>query len=164
MTRIGLLSDTHGYIDDQILQHLASCDEIWHAGDFGTLEVANKLKSVKPLRGVSGNVDGYDISSIYPETLRWTCEQVAVFMIHIGGYPGRYTPLAKIELSREPAQLFITGHSHILKIQFDDRLQCLHMNPGAAGRHGWHPLRTLIRFSIHGGDMKDCEVVELGKR
>ena len=164
MTRIGLISDTHGYMDDHILQHLAHCDEIWHAGDFGTLQVAQQLEQVKPLRGVSGNVDGYDISSIYPEQLRWKCEDVAVFMIHIGGYPGRYAPLARIELSRSPAQLFISGHSHILKIQFDDQLQCLHMNPGAAGKHGWHHMRTLVRFTIDGKNMKDCEVVELGKR
>lgn len=164
LTRIGLISDTHGYMDDRILKQFASCDEIWHAGDFGTLDVATQLKKIKPLRGVSGNVDGYDINSIYPEKLRWKCEEVAVFMTHIGGYPGRYAPLAKIELSQQPAQLFITGHSHILKIQFDDQLQCLHMNPGAAGRHGWHHMRTLVRFTVDGSNMKDCEVVELGKR
>ena len=164
MTRIGLISDTHGYLDDQILQQLSGCDEIWHAGDFGTLQVAQQLEKIRPLRGVSGNVDGKEISSIYPDVLRWTCEEVEVFMTHIGGYPGRYSPLARLELSRAPAGLFISGHSHILKVQFDDKLNCLHMNPGAAGKQGWHQVRTLIRFTIDGKNMKDCEVVELGKR
>ena len=162
--KIGLLSDTHGFFDPAIADHFSGCDEIWHAGDFGTLQVAQQLEQIKPLRGVSGNVDGSDINSRYPEKLRWKCEDVAVFMIHIGGYPERYTPLARIELAREPAQLFISGHSHILKIQFDEKLQCLHMNPGAAGRQGWHHMRTLIRFTIEGNNMKDCEVIELGKR
>ena len=151
-------------MDDHILQHLSLCDEIWHAGDFGTLQVAQQLEQIKPLRGVSGNVDGSEISTIYPEKLRWKCEDVTILMIHIGGYPERYAPLARIELAREPAQLFISGHSHILKIQFDEKLQCLHMNPGAAGRQGWHHMRTLIRFTIDGNNMKDCEVIELGKR
>jgi putative phosphoesterase len=151
-------------MDDHILHQLSACDEIWHAGDFGTLQVAQQLEQIRPLRGVSGNVDGADISSKYPEKLRWKCEDVTVFMMHIGGYPERYAPLARIELARAPAQLFISGHSHILKIVFDEKLQCLHMNPGAAGRQGWHHMRTLIRFSIDGKNMKDCEVVELGKR
>jgi predicted phosphodiesterase len=113
---------------------------------------------------VYGNIDGKDIRTIYPEQLRWKCEEVEVFMTHIGGYPGRYSPVARKELLARPPQLFITGHSHILKIMFDPKLQCLHMNPGAAGRQGWHSMRTVIRFVVDGKDMKDCEVIELGKR
>jgi len=164
MIRIGLLSDTHGYIDDHILNQLASCDEFWHAGDFGNIEVAITLQKLKPLRGVSGNVDGFDVSSIYPQHLRWQCEDVSVFMTHIGGYPGKYAPAVRIELSKNAPQLFICGHSHICKIQYDQHYKCLHMNPGAAGKHGWHQMRTMIRFTVDGNNMKDCEVVELGKR
>jgi hypothetical protein len=164
MTRIGLISDTHGHLDDAVFRHFDQCDEIWHAGDFGTSELSDKLKAFKPLRGVYGNIDGYDIRSEFPEQLRFTCEGVNVLMIHIGGYPGRYTPLAKTALALAPTQLFISGHSHILKVIYDDKLQCLHMNPGAAGKHGWHKVRTLLRFVIDGKDMKQCEVIELGPR
>ena len=164
MTRIGLISDTHNYLDDAVLRHFEQCDEIWHAGDFGTAAVADKLKAFKPLRGVYGNIDGQDIRLEYPEKLRFTCEGVNVFMVHIGGYPGRYVPAIRQELIANPPQLFITGHSHILKIIYDDKLKCLHMNPGAAGTHGWHKVRTLIRFDIDGKDMKNCQVIELGKR
>jgi putative phosphoesterase len=164
MTRIGLISDTHGHLDDAVFRHFDQCDEIWHAGDFGTSELSDKLKAFKPLRGVYGNIDGYDIRSEFPEQLRFTCEGVNVLMIHIGGYPDRYTPLAKTALALAPTQLFISGHSHILKVIYDDKLQCLHMNPGAAGKHGWHKVRTLLRFVIDGKDMKQCEVIELGPR
>lgn len=164
MTRIGLISDTHGYLDDAVFRHFEQCDEVWHAGDFGTAAVADKLKAFKPLRGVYGNIDGQDIRLEYPEKLRFTCEEVNVFMVHIGGYPGRYVPAIRQELLANPPQLFITGHSHILKIIYDDKLKCLHMNPGAAGTHGWHKVRTLIRFDIDGKNMKNCQVIELGKR
>jgi len=164
MTRIGLLSDTHHYLDESIFRHFEACDEIWHAGDFGTAALAAKLSDFKPLRGVYGNIDGQDIRSLYPEKLRWQCEGVEVFMTHIGGYPPKYNPAVRKELTAAPPQLFICGHSHILKILFDDKLQCLHMNPGAAGNQGWHQVRTLIRFTVDGRDMKDCEVIELGKR
>lgn len=164
MTRIGLISDTHNYLDDVVFRHFEQCDEIWHAGDFGTAAVADKLKAFKPLRGVYGNIDGQDIRLEYPEKLRFSCEGVNVFMVHIGGYPGRYVPAIRQELMANPPQLFITGHSHILKIIYDDKLKCLHMNPGAAGTHGWHKVRTLIRFDIDGKDMKNCQVIELGKR
>ncbi len=164
MTRIGLISDTHDYLDDAVFKHFEQCDEIWHGGDFGTAAIADKLKAFKPLRGVYGNVDGYDIRSEFPEVLRFKCEEVNVLMIHIGGYPGRYTQIAKAELQANPTQLFISGHSHILKVIYDDKLKCLHMNPGAAGKHGWHKVRTLIRFVIDGKDMKQCEVIELGPR
>lgn len=164
MKRIGLISDTHSYLDEAVFKHFEQCDEIWHAGDFGTLELANRLQAFKPLKGVYGNIDGNDIRQVYPEKLRWYCEGVEVFMIHIGGYPPRYNPAVKKELTAAPPKLFICGHSHILKVMYDDKLQCLHMNPGAAGNQGWHKVRTLIRFTIDGSNMKDCEVIELGKR
>lgn len=161
MTRIGLLSDTHGYMDERILKHVDSCDEIWHAGDFGTLAVADSLAARKPLKGVYGNIDGQDIRRIYPEHLRFRCEEVDVWMTHIGGYPGRYHPAIRQALQADPPQLFICGHSHILKVMYDEKLQCLHMNPGAAGKQGWHQVRTLLRFSIDGKRIHDLEVVEL---
>ncbi|MGN6567059.1 MAG: metallophosphoesterase family protein [Flavipsychrobacter sp.] len=164
MTRIGLISDTHNYLDDAVFKHFEQCDEIWHAGDFGTAKIADKLKAFKPLKGVYGNIDGYDIRSEFPEKLRWKCEEVEVLMTHIGGYPGRYAPGIRPELIANPPQLFIAGHSHILKVIYDDKLKCLHMNPGAAGKSGWHKVRTLIRFVIDGRDMKQCEVIELGSR
>jgi uncharacterized protein len=164
MKRIGLIADTHNFLDDAVFTHFDKCDEIWHAGDFGTIAIADKLKDFKPLKGVYGNIDGYDIRGIYPEQLRWKCEEVEIFMIHIGGYPPKYNPAVKKELTAHPTQLFISGHSHILKIIYDDKLQCLHMNPGAAGNAGWHKVRTLIRFTIDGKNMKDCEVIELGRR
>jgi Predicted phosphoesterase len=163
MTRIGLLSDTHNYLDEQVFKYFADRDEIWHAGDFGTVDIANRLESQSglPLKGVYGNIDGYDIRSIYPEKLRWKCEDVEVMMTHIGGYPPNYNPAVKKELTASPPQLFISGHSHILKIIYDPNIQCLHMNPGAAGKQGWHKVRTLIRFVIDGKEIKDCEVIEL---
>ena len=161
MTRIGLISDTHNYLDDAVFKHFDKCDEIWHAGDFGTAEVSDKLKAFRPLRGVYGNIDGADIRAEFPENLRFTCEGVDVLMTHIGGYPGKYAPAIRSELIVHPTQLFICGHSHILKVMFDDKLKCLHMNPGAAGKHGWHKVRTLIRFVIDGKDMKQCEVIEM---
>lgn len=164
MTSIGLISDTHNYLDDAVFKHFEKCDEIWHAGDFGTAEIADKLKAFKPLRGVYGNIDGYDIRSEFPEKLRFKCEEVDVFITHIGGYPGKYAPAIRNELYTNPPKLFISGHSHILKVIFDDKIKCLHMNPGAAGSHGWHKVRTIIRFLIDGMDIKQCEVIELGKR
>lgn len=163
MTRIGLISDTHGYLDDAVFKHFEKCDEIWHAGDFGS-GVAEKLAEFRPLRGVYGNIDGTDIRMQYPELLAFHCEGVKVVMIHIGGYPGRYTAKAKQALATEKPALFISGHSHILKVIYDDKLKCLHMNPGAAGKHGWHKVRTLLRFVVDGAAMKQCEVVELGPR
>ncbi|WP_276484558.1 metallophosphoesterase family protein [Paraflavitalea pollutisoli] len=164
MTRIGLISDTHSYLDPAVFKHFDQCDEIWHAGDFGTLELANQLKDFKPLKGVFGNIDGNDIRQAFPETLRWHCEEVEVYMTHIGGYPPKYNPIVKRELTARPPQLFIDGHSHILKVIYDEKLSCLHMNPGAAGREGWHKVRTLITFVIDGNNMRDCNVIELGKR
>ncbi len=164
MTKIGLISDTHDYLDDDVFRHFEQCDEIWHAGDFGTSKISDALKNFKPLRGVYGNIDGYDIRSEYPETLVWNCEQVKVLMVHIGGYPPKYNPHTKQLIQQDHPQLFISGHSHILKVMYDDKMNCLHMNPGAAGKHGWHKVRTLIRLVIDGKDIKQCEVIELGSR
>jgi putative phosphoesterase len=164
MTRIGLISDTHNYLDDAIFKHFENCDEIWHGGDFGTVEIADKLKAFKPLKGVYGNIDGYDVRSVYPEKLVWNCEEVKVYMTHIGGYPNRYAPNIKQDLINNKAKLFISGHSHILKIIYDDKINCLHINPGAAGNQGWHKIRTIVRFAIDGPAIKDCEVIELGRR
>lgn len=164
MTRIGLLSDTHGTLDSAVFTHFAACDEIWHAGDFGSVEVADQLEKFKPLRGVYGNIDGAEIRSRFPETAIFLCEKVKVVLHHIGGAPPRYNPDARGLLLAEQPGLFVTGHSHILKIMYDEKLNCLYMNPGAAGHQGWHKKRTLIRFSIEGSTPKDCEVIELGNR
>ncbi|MGZ3938580.1 MAG: metallophosphoesterase family protein [Flavisolibacter sp.] len=164
MTRIGLISDTHNYLDEAVFRHFEQCQEIWHAGDFGTVAIADRLKEFKPLKGVYGNIDGYDIRGIYPEKLVWNCEDVKVYMKHIGGHPGKYAPGVKQDLLLNGARLFISGHSHILKIIYDDKINCLHMNPGAAGNQGWHKIRTIVRFTIDGSNIKDCEVIELGRR
>jgi putative phosphoesterase len=164
LKRIGLISDTHHYLDESVFKHFGQCDEVWHAGDFGTANIAEGLKKFKPLRGVYGNIDGQDIRSTYPEVLKFTCEDVKVLMIHIGGYPAKYAPLAKKEIASFQPKIFIAGHSHILKIMYDEKFKCLHINPGAAGKQGWHKVRTLVRFTIDGPDIKGCEVIELGKR
>jgi uncharacterized protein len=171
LTRIGLISDTHGYLDDAVFNHFENCDEVWHGGDFGSLDLARRLSShwsdgdrQISVRGVYGNIDGNDIRAIYPEQLVFMCEGVKVMMRHIGGAPPKYNPETRKELQLHQPQLFVSGHSHILKVMYDPAISCLHMNPGAAGKHGWHKVRTLIRFVIDGKDMKDCEVIELGKR
>ena len=164
MTRIGLISDTHGFLDENVFGYFSGCDEIWHAGDFGTIELANQLAAFKPLRGVFGNIDGQDIRSVYPENLSFNCEEVKVLIRHIGGSPPHYNPFTREILALHQPQLFICGHSHILKVVFDKNIYCLHMNPGAAGKQGWHQARTLIRFIIDGKEIRDCEVIELGKR
>lgn len=161
MTHIGLLSDTHNYLDDKILHHFRHCDEIWHAGDFGSVEIADKLAAFKPLRGVYGNIDGQDVRMKYPEHLRFDCEDADVWITHIGGYPGRYSPQVKQEIYRHPPTLFICGHSHILKVIYDEKLHTIHLNPGAAGKQGWQKVRTLLRFSIHGKRIENLEVIEL---
>lgn len=161
MKRIGLLSDTHAYWDDKYLKHFEDCDEIWHAGDIGSYEVARRLADFRPLRAVYGNCDGGDLRRIYTERLRFTCEGADVLMTHIGGYPGRYAPEVRKQLLERPPKLFISGHSHILKVQYDATLGLLHINPGAAGLQGWHKVRTLVRFCIDKGEFKDLEVVEI---
>ena len=164
MTRIGLISDTHNYLDDAVFKYFEECDEIWHAGDFGNIALADRLAEFKPLKGVYGNIDGKEIRTVYPEVLRFKCEETEVLITHIGGYPGRYNPKMKPELLSNPPKLFIAGHSHILKVQFDPKIKCLHLNPGAAGKQGWHKVRTLMRFTIAGERMQDLEVIELGKK
>jgi uncharacterized protein len=164
MTRIGLISDTHSYLDESVFKHFEQCDEIWHGGDFGSVELAERLSSFKPMKGVYGNIDGNDIQSIYPENLFFHCEEVKVFMTHIGGYPPKYNSRVKPLIKEHKPQLFISGHSHILKVMYDEKMQCLHMNPGAAGNQGWHKVRTIITFVVDGKNMKDCKVIELGSR
>jgi uncharacterized protein len=161
LTKIGLISDTHNFLDPSAFHHFRNCDEIWHAGDFGASGIAEQLKSFKNLRGVYGNIDGIDIRSVYPEQIVFMCEKVRVMMRHIGGYPPRYNPVTKKELLIHQPQLFISGHSHILKIMYDEKINCLYMNPGAAGRQGWQKVRTIVRFVIDDKDIKNCEVIEL---
>ncbi len=164
MTKILLLSDTHGHMDDIILKYAAQADEIWHAGDIGSLSVTDQLKALKPVRGVHGNIDDHVIQMAFPENNRFLCEEVDVWITHIGGYPNRYNVRIREEIKRNPPKLFICGHSHILKVMFDKKLDLLHMNPGACGKQGFHQVRTMLRFVIHGDKITDLEVIELGKR
>lgn len=164
MKIIGLLSDTHGYWDEKYEKYLSPCDEVWHAGDIGSLELANRFEAFKPFRAVYGNIDDYKTRIAYLQTLRFTIEKVEVLMTHIGGYPGRYDPSIRTELTAHPPKLFISGHSHILKVMYDQKLECLHINPGAAGKSGFHSVRTLLRFVLEEGDIKDLEVIEIGKQ
>ncbi|MCD8282135.1 MAG: metallophosphatase family protein [Prevotella sp.] len=163
MKRIGILSDTHSYWDDRYKEYFSQCDEIWHAGDIGSADVADRLAEICPLRAVCGNCDGGDLRLLYPELLRFRCEEADVLLTHIGGYPGRYNPRISARLYASPPDLFVCGHSHILKVQYDKALHLLHINPGAAGITGWHTERTLIRLTVDGREFKDLEVITLGK-
>ncbi|MDR3262645.1 MAG: metallophosphatase family protein [Tannerella sp.] len=162
MVKVGLLSDTHGWWDDKFAGYFGECDEIWHAGDIGSELVADRLDAIKPLRAVYGNIDGQGLRMRYPKTSHFTVEDRRVMMTHIGGYPGRYDPAIRAELYRTQPNIFITGHSHILKVMFDHRLNCLYINPGAAGKSGFHLVRTLLRFVIDGATISGMEVIELG--
>jgi putative phosphoesterase len=162
--RIGLLSDTHGFLDDAVFTHFEECDEIWHAGDFGVPEILERLRSFKPTRGVWGNIDGAQLRANVPKDLSWDCEGVKVYMTHIGGYPGNYDRVAQTELQRLRPDLFICGHSHILKVIRDPSLGLLHMNPGACGHHGWHLVRTILRFSVEKSKISGLQAIELGPR
>lgn len=164
MKKILLLSDTHGHLDDRIKSYARDADEIWHAGDIGTTTITDELKKIKPVRAVFGNIDGAEIRKEFPLNARFMCEDVDVWITHIGGYPGRYSPAVKEEIKADPPKLFITGHSHILKVMHDKKLNLLHMNPGAAGKQGFHQVRTMLRFKIDGKEIKDLEVIELGKK
>lgn len=164
MKKILLLSDTHSYIDQRILDYAGEADEVWHCGDFGSLNVLTSLEGVKPLRGVYGNIDGEAIRKCVPEVNRFNCEGVEVLMIHIGGYPGKYSPLTRKEISTQTPKLFISGHSHILKAMFDKENQLLHLNPGACGREGWHKVRTMMRFEVGHGNIENLEIIELGPK
>ena len=161
MKRIGLLSDTHGWWDERYAKHFAECDEIWHAGDIGSMLLVERLQEIAPLRAVYGNIDGGDVRRMFTEVYRFRCEEVEVVMTHIGGYPGHYSPAIYKKLVANPPQLFISGHSHILKVMYDKQLDCLHINPGAAGIQGFQTVRTLVRFTVDGKEIKDLEVVEL---
>lgn len=172
MKRIGIISDTHSFWDDKYLKYFEECDEIWHLGDIGSTEIVDKLSAPfgkdeegKPkqriVRAVKGNADGGVLRRMFPEILRFKCEDVEVLMKHIGGYPGRYDRSIIREIMSNPPQLFLSGHSHILKVQYDKTFGLLHINPGAAGIQGWHTERTLIRLTINGRDMKDLEVIKL---
>ncbi len=164
MTKILLLSDTHGYMDDRILTYAREADEVWHAGDIGPLSVTDALQQLKPVRAVYGNIDGDLVRREFPLDNRFTCEGVDIWITHIGGYPGRYQKRVREVMQLNPPKLFICGHSHILKVQYDKRHNLLHMNPGACGKVGFHKVRTMLRFAIDGKEIKDLEVIELGKR
>jgi len=162
--RIGLLSDTHGFLDEAVFAYFAHCDEIWHAGDFGSATILDQLKAFKPTVGVYGNIDGQEIRSELPAYLNWEREGVQVLMTHIGGYPGNYDRRAEDLIVSYKPDLFVSGHSHILKVMRDVKFGLLHMNPGACGHHGWHKTRTLLRFTIDTGKISGVEAVELGPR
>lgn len=161
MKRIGLLSDTHGYWDERYLKYFEECDEIWHAGDIGSKEVMDRLMAFKTFRGVYGNIDGQDIRKILPEINRFMLEGADILIKHIGGYPGKYDSQIKKILNISAPTLFISGHSHILKVKYDKEYGMLHINPGAAGKYGFHTVRTIVRFSIEQGNFSDLEVIEL---
>ncbi|WP_428225084.1 metallophosphoesterase family protein [Flavobacterium sp.] len=164
MKKILLLSDTHGHIDEAILKYVSWADEVWHAGDIGNLIVTDTIKAMKPLRAVFGNIDGTAARAEFPLHNRFFCEKVDVWITHIGGYPGKYNSEIREDLKNNPPKLFICGHSHILKVQFDKTLNLIHMNPGAVGKSGFHQVRTMLRFIVDGDAIKELEVVELGKR
>jgi putative phosphoesterase len=166
---IGLLSDTHGFLDKALFEHFKDCDELWHAGDLGPGEsspsgLLDQLKTFKPLRAVYGNIDGAEIRAELPADLTWECDGLRVYMTHIGGYPGNYDRRAKAKLLRHTPDLFIAGHSHILRVMRDSNLNLLHMNPGACGHNGWHKMRTTLRFSVRNGKVGDVVAIELGAR
>jgi hypothetical protein len=164
MKKIGLLSDTHGYLDDAIFKYFADVDEVWHAGDIGSMEVVEQLEKFKPLKAVYGNIDDAKIRRIFPLDLRFKCEGMDVWITHIGGYPGHYNQRTREGLQSDSPNLFICGHSHILKIIPDKKYHLLHINPGAAGNHGFHKVKTVVRFTINKGKITEMDVVELGKR
>ena len=164
MTRIGVLSDTHGLLDARILEHFANVNEIWHAGDIGSTEVLQRLREFKPTRAVYGNMDSGDVRYSLSEFYRFQVENVNVLMTHIGGYPGKYNPWLIPMFKKDTPQLFVCGHSHILKIQYDNTWHMLTMNPGAAGKQGWHTVQTLLRFVIDGDNIQNLEVIELERQ
>ena len=164
MTKILLLSDTHSFIDEKILKFVKQADEVWHAGDIGNLQVTDTLKKLKPLRAVFGNIDGADARSEFRLDAKFEVERVTVWMTHIGGYPNKYYQRIRDEIKLNPPKIFISGHSHILKVQYDKKLNLLHLNPGAAGNHGFHKIRTMLRFELDNSEIKNMEIIELDKR
>lgn len=163
MKRIGIISDTHAHWDERYAKYFADCDEIWHAGDIGSEEVLDKLEAIKPVRAVYGNIDGHPIRIRTKQHQRFEIEGASVWMTHIGGYPGKYAREVTPEIYRNPPRLFISGHSHIAKVMYDKTLNCLHINPGAAGLYGFHKMRTLVRLVIENGIFKDMEIIELAE-
>ena len=163
MTRIGLLSDTHEYLHPKVYEYFNDCNEIWHAGDIGSLKIADELMKFKILKAVYGNIDDYNIKLQYDEYINFKCEEVKVLMMHIGGYPGKYEIKAENLIQKLSPKLFISGHSHILKVMYDKKYNLLHINPGAAGKYGFHKVITLIRFEIHKTEIKNMEILELKK-
>ena len=164
MKKIGLISGTLGHWDDKFEEHFKDCDEVWHAGDIGSMELAAKFEEMKPFRAVYGNIDDFKVRLAYPEILKFEIEKVDIIMTHIGGYPGKYAPSIFPKLKANRPKLFIAGHSHILKVMYDEKIGTLHMNPGAAGLYGFHKVRTLLRFVLDNGNIRDLEVIELGTR
>jgi putative phosphoesterase len=164
LKKILLLSDTHSFLDEKIIKYVRLADEVWHAGDIGDLTVTDEIKKIKPLRAVYGNIDNDKAQMEFPLNNRFFCEGVEVLITHIGGYPGKYNHAIREELRNNPPKLFICGHSHILKVQFDKTLNLLHMNPGAAGIHGFHQVRTMLRFEIDGEQIKALEIIEIEKK
>lgn len=162
--KVAIISDTHGYLDAQIKKHLASCDEIWHAGDLGGSGLVEELEAIRPTRGVYGNIDGDEVRKAWPEWLEWNCEGLKIVMLHIGGRPPRYARDVLPALKRKRPDVFICGHSHILCVKRDPVNGWMYINPGAAGRHGFHKVRTLLLLEVEGGALKDLKVVELGSR
>lgn len=164
MKKILLISDTHNYLDPALMKHIGGADEVWHAGDIGDIHLCTEIQTLKPLRAVYGNIDGKDIRGAWPETLDFTCEGLRVIMTHIGGYPGKYPARIRELLQARKPGLFICGHSHILKVMYDKTLGLLHINPGACGVHGFHLMKTAVRFEIEGALIKNLAIIELGRR
>lgn len=160
MTKILLLSDTHGYIDDLMIKHIKSVDEVWHAGDIGSMEVVDNISKIKSLRAVYGNIDGQEIRAQFPLDQQFIIENTKVWITHIGGYPNRYERRVYEGFTTFKPDLFISGHSHVLKIMYDKKRDLLHLNPGAIGKNGFHKMRTMLRFAIHGKEIKDMEIIE----
>jgi len=164
LKKILLLSDTHSHIDETILKYVKQADEVWHAGDIGNLTVTDAIQSIKPLKAVFGNIDDDKARREFPLHNRFFCEEVSVWITHIGGYPGKYNQSIRNEIQTNPPKLFICGHSHILKVQFDKKLNLLYLNPGACGIHGFHQIRTMLRFEIDGDKIQNLEVIEFEKK
>ena len=163
MKKIGLLSDTHSYLHPKVFKYFKECDEVWHAGDIGNASIIDELANFKPTRAVYGNIDGQEIRKMCPKNQRFMCEEIDVWITHIGGYPKRYSTDVRELIKKNPPKLFISGHSHILKVMYDKNLDLLHMNPGAAGKYGIHKVITILRFNIDGKEIKDLEVIEIPK-
>ncbi len=164
MKKILLLSDTHSFIDEQIIKFVKQADEVWHAGDVGNIDVIKKIQKYAPVRGVFGNIDGQEIRNIFPLDNKFSVEDIKVWMTHIGGYPNRYDKRIREEIKKHTPDLFISGHSHILKVMSDKKLKLLHMNPGAAGKHGFQKVRTMLRFELDQGNIQNLEVIELAEK